>query len=572
MAKRITIDDMRELAKSRGGRCLSLEYINYKTKLKWQCGCGHEWEALPSNIIKGTWCPLCARKSNAEKKRLDINEMHRIAKSRNGKCLSTTYIDSTIKLLWECELGHQWEATPNAVKRRTWCPVCARTKYSIEDMNQLASKRGGKCLSTIYRGVSHKLTWECINGHRWDAIPGSILNGTWCPYCSGVRSINENLCRKIFELAFRDVFPKCRPNWLKATLKSLPLELDGFCEGLKLAFEYQGEQHYKPMHYNGEQGFKAQVKRDLIKSQLCSKNEITLIVIPPQETGDTKGLFAVIQDDYQKQTGRKFPTIDLSEVRLELKSEIDKLQDVAKEKGGICLSSSYMGARRKLKWECDQGHQWMATPDNIKRGKWCPECAKASTAAKKIKYSIENLMQFAEAKGGKCLSTKYITTKQKYEWQCSKGHRWPAAWEKIKFGRWCPICGREKSIASRRKYSLADLEKVAANKEGKILSDTYYGYHEKHRWECVYGHQWEAKPASVLRGSWCPVCANVVRRSIEEMKQIAKSRGGECLSHEYKNTDTKLKWRCSCGKIWEAIPASIKRGSWCPICSKKKKK
>ena len=54
---------------------------------------------------------------------------------------------------------------------------------------------------------------------------------------------------------------------------------------------------------------------------------------------------------------------------------------------------------------------------------------------------------------------------------------------------------------------------------------------------------------------------------IEEMKRLAKNRGrGECLSNEYKNSDTKLKWRCSLGHEWEAKPSNIKIGKWCPEC------
>ena len=54
-----------------------------------------------------------------------------------------------------------------------------------------------------------------------------------------------------------------------------------------------------------------------------------------------------------------------------------------------------------------------------------------------------------------------------------------------------------------------------------------------------------------------------MRHNIDEMKTIAKDRGGLCLSDKYANVQTKLKWQCSKGHIWEAIPKNIKRGSWC---------
>jgi hypothetical protein len=53
---------------------------------------------------------------------------------------------------------------------------------------------------------------------------------------------------------------------------------------------------------------------------------------------------------------------------------------------------------------------------------------------------------------------------------------------------------------------------------------------------------------------------------------IAKERGGECLSKEYKGIFTKLKWKCSIGHEWKASPSNVKRGSWCPLCAREKRR
>ncbi len=55
-----TIDDMRELAESRGGQCLSTEFSGIGSKLTWRCWFGHEWEATPVCVTAGHWCPECA--------------------------------------------------------------------------------------------------------------------------------------------------------------------------------------------------------------------------------------------------------------------------------------------------------------------------------------------------------------------------------------------------------------------------------------------------------------------------------------------------------------------------------
>ena len=59
-----------------------------------------------------------------------------------------------------------------------------KNKLTIDDMHAIAKERGGKCLSTKYKGSHDKLRWRCSKGHLWKAIPYSILRGTWCQVCS----------------------------------------------------------------------------------------------------------------------------------------------------------------------------------------------------------------------------------------------------------------------------------------------------------------------------------------------------------------------------------------------------
>ncbi|MBK1809980.1 NAD(P)-dependent oxidoreductase [Clostridium sp. YIM B02505] len=58
----LDINDMRQAAEFRGGKCLSetMKKGDLYTKLKWQCAFGHEFEASPALILLGGhWCPDC---------------------------------------------------------------------------------------------------------------------------------------------------------------------------------------------------------------------------------------------------------------------------------------------------------------------------------------------------------------------------------------------------------------------------------------------------------------------------------------------------------------------------------
>lgn len=70
----------------------------------------------------------------------------------------------------------------------------------------------------------------------------------------------------------QQVIRNIRPDWLEN------LELDIYLPELKLAFEYQGQQHYKPVKaWGGDKAFKALKQRDARKKELCQQLGIRLV-------------------------------------------------------------------------------------------------------------------------------------------------------------------------------------------------------------------------------------------------------------------------------------------------------
>jgi hypothetical protein len=206
MNNHLDIEQIREHALIKGGKCLSDYYENGKKKLLWQCRKGHRWESSTQSVIgAGSWCPACAKNI-----RLTIEEMQAIAEERGGECLSKKYINSETKLIWKCEHGHQWESTPLSVKyRESWCPYCAKNRaYTIKDMQSLAKDNGGICLSKNYVNVKTKLIWKCENNHVWESTPDNIKKGRWCPHCNKIKKGIEkdsNNFKKMSQLAHMNI-------------------------------------------------------------------------------------------------------------------------------------------------------------------------------------------------------------------------------------------------------------------------------------------------------------------------------------------------------------------------------
>jgi len=276
---KLTLEECQELAISRDGKCLSTEYINALISMEWKCNEGHTWLANFKSVKNAnSWCPNCAGKA-----KLTLEECQELAISREGECLSTEYINNQTHMEWKCNEGHIWFAVFNSVKDCcSWCPTCAgKAKSTLEECQELAISRDGKCLSTEYINALISMEWKCNEGHTWLANFKSVKNSnTWCPYCSKSRS--EKLCREILEEYTGLPFASIRPNWLKNGVSGHNLELDGFCEDLRLAFEYQGKQHYEYIHHfhRNEGDFERQQERDKLKLELCKKHNIDVLIIP----------------------------------------------------------------------------------------------------------------------------------------------------------------------------------------------------------------------------------------------------------------------------------------------------
>lgn len=436
--------------------------------------------------------------------KLTIEEMQKIAKERGGICLSKKYIGAQSKLEWQCSKGHVWKAIPEGIKNRGWwCPTCAgKAKLSIEKIREVAEKRGGKCLSKKYINADAKYEWECEQGHRWSAAYYNIQQGQWCPQCNQ-NSYSEEICRLVFEEIFNDRFIKFRPNWL-INKRGNKMELDGYSKKLKFAFEYQGQQHLKKNYFNqyDESKLKTRISDDTLKKNLCSKKGIYLFIITYLD--NLENLPNIIKE---KMIEFKLPTnsinfdkeIDFNKVYRH-KNFINELQILAKNNQGKLLSTKYITSRTKLKWRCSEGHEWYATPDQVKRGRWCKICGFEKTASSK-RLGIKLFKDYAKEKGGECLSENYTSLDSELEFKCKNGHVWTTTGNSIRNGSWCAKC------SGKKKLTIEQLQVIASNHGGELLSKKYKDNKQKLKWKCSKGHIFFNIANRVKnKGIWCQQC------------------------------------------------------------------
>jgi hypothetical protein len=110
-------------------------------------------------------------------------------------------------------------------------------------------------------------------------------------------SRGEKICQKTIEQIYGVPFLSIRPQWLKNPETKCNLELDCYNDDLKLAVEYNGEQHYKWPNFTNQtyEQFINQIRRDQYKADVCEKMGVYLITVPYNISHDKISSFILSQ-------------------------------------------------------------------------------------------------------------------------------------------------------------------------------------------------------------------------------------------------------------------------------------
>lgn len=238
------------------------------------------WTPTPHNLTQDHWCPECAGKSRNPAYHEKI--LDDICRGKGGKRLGD-YINSDLHIKFQCALEHEWETVSGCIKNGRWCHECSPT-YKNSATYQAALDEACAKLGVVRETpyvLSNKDVWfRCLKDpdHYWPATPNNFKNSKGCPYC---QDSSEQECRRILETVLGRPFIRSRPEFL-CYIKGRPLELDGYCPSLRLAFEFNGKQHYEFIdffHDGDEANLIAQKERDKFKVMKAKEIGIDLIVI-----------------------------------------------------------------------------------------------------------------------------------------------------------------------------------------------------------------------------------------------------------------------------------------------------
>ena len=454
------------------------EYRDAKTKINFRCKKhDYSFEQTSNNHLNSKHpCKFCLQESRREAFSDGIDIFKNKIRAIFGDHFdfkNANYINQRIPISLTC-LKHNKVITkePQVFLRGHGCDLCAKEaslsslrKQTLDEIHNFVGKLNGKCNSKTYINNEAKLDFECNVGHKfqksWSAVKNSLR---WCPKCSPNKLIGETLARLILEHLLQLKLPSVYIKEMEG------LQLDGYNSEHRVAFEYQGYQHYtENSHFhNNEMRYKSQIERDNYKKELCKKNKITLI-----EIFEFKTIRAGRIHLFEEQVKRKLDELniiynhepfqlDLVELYLGKKSELyeQAKKIVEKKKGSI---QEFIGSESKHTYSCSKGHQTTNRVLSviIKSNASCSTCEALS------KY--EALKDIIELRGGKLLDKKLKPKgySESYTWICNNDHKRVSKGQYLINGFWCVECQKE---AQKKQLSMKQLAELKID----IISGKFY--------------------------------------------------------------------------------------------------
>ena len=274
-----------------------------------------------------------------------------------------------------------------AVRLKTrFCNACKPdSPWTLGEFRKEVQGLGGKVLGLAGRPDSHfigvrtKIAVQCPFGHKDSKHADHVSRQrTLCRECS--TGLSERIVRAHFEALFGVAFPKGRPRWLKNDT-GYSLELDGFSESLRLAFEHDGPHHSgRPIRQGqGPEFFATVAARDAKKTRLCLLHCVTLIRVEclrevvPLDTLRTYILDAL------KTNGIHPPFPDAPETIATTPDGVRILNEakaIVEARGGTLLTKQYAGSQQTLSVRCSVGHKFVIRISHLKdeQWRWCRRC------------------------------------------------------------------------------------------------------------------------------------------------------------------------------------------------------
>ena len=497
------------------------------------------------------------------------------------------YIKNDEKTEVRCKVcGHIWSARPINLLRHKGCPKCAKKKAA--DRYRKPQKTIAEEIKAIlpdiellgdYSNRHAKIKAHCLRcDHVWYPYPSNLLKGEGCPHCCHA---GTSFVEQVILLVFRHL---CHDMVLSRDTDTIGMELDVLIPSRNFAVEYGGWMWHR-----------SKIKHDIKRIEVCKEHGIQLFVVFDQckmrihEYDEYENVLLFKEDlSLKKNRGLLLNLLKSMARKAGLffnlqKTDLERIYDQARDNSKMITNEhfvaelrkknphirtleKYKGSNEKINVECTIcGYNWPARASNLLLGVGCPNCAgNTQKTHDAFIAELQSINPNVQVLG------YYSNSKTKIPVKCRKcGYQWMGLPSSLIKNYGCAKCAR--NIKKTHEEFLAEFEKL--NSEVEVIG-CYDGVDTGIECRCKKcNYIWFPTPYRLLKGSGCPKCAGMARKTHEEfLKELHELAPTIEVLGRYKNNRTKLDVRCSvCGTEWQPTPHSLLSGRNCPQCARIKR-
>lgn len=286
---KLTTDSFIERARSVHGdryEYSKVVYINNREKVTIECKEHGDFLQIPNSHLCGSGCPKCGITKNVKIRSSTtiqfIDRAYGVHGDRHNYS-EVIYKNAHCKVIIKCPVHGKFKVDPNNFLRGHGCGRCYHEKHVAQDFIAKFKKIHDDVYDYSKVKYLNNNTKVCIvckkHGDFWQ-LPRIHHNGHGCPTCSsskGEKLIGDWLGRHSIRYDRDYIFSDLRG------FKNKPLRFDFYLPDLKILIEFDGQQHFRPIRFNGmyEKLAIAKFKRthecDILKNRYVKKENIPLL-------------------------------------------------------------------------------------------------------------------------------------------------------------------------------------------------------------------------------------------------------------------------------------------------------
>lgn len=384
-----SLERLKKVTQELGVELLSDRYEGYDFEVEIRCSCGQVFERSPRLIYRAypgkIFCKECrySKQARNQTKPIPPEKALKVVSQLNAEIVGSpdvvtvnSYLDLRCLIHGETFRSRFW----NLNHGHRGCTACSGKRMrSIEEVRKIVSDRGGFLLTKRVRSSTEYFKIRCSEGHVFKNSLNKIDAGRWCNFCAKKRFVGEEITRQFMEFIFSAPFEKVKPKWL--VFKGKRLELDGFNEKLGVAFEHDGDQHFrfiKKYHQTQKDFFELQ-QSDRAKDEICRSRGVVLLRFKEHRNG------SLLKDQFNQQMNliARFDLRDPKDFKVDLVSAYagsfrrlsTRMNEVLRGTG-LKMIDLHLSGHHSVMLECSVGHRFSRYYYSLsaKRIFSCPEC------------------------------------------------------------------------------------------------------------------------------------------------------------------------------------------------------